>query len=146
MVVTALVQSVLAGIGLSVAGLKFATLLTALIFILGVAQIGPFPVLIPCVAWVFWQDSTAWGVALLVWSLLVGFLDNVMRPVLIKRGANLPLVLILVGVVGGLLSFGFIGLFIGPVVLAVSYTLTVDWVRNAPAQHLNSVEKTSDPA
>ncbi len=145
-VVTALVQSILAGLGLAVAGLKFATLLTALIFILAVAQIGPFPVLIPCVIWLFWQDSTAWGSALLIWSLLVGFLDSFLRPVLIKRGANLPLILILVGVIGGLIAFGFIGLFIGPMVLAVSYTLVIDWVKNVTTQQADSAAATTDPA
>ncbi|MDH3998466.1 MAG: AI-2E family transporter YdiK [Desulfuromonadales bacterium] len=132
-VVTAFVQSVLAGIGMAMAGLKFATLLTALIFILGVAQIGAFPVLIPCVAWLFWKSSIATAVTFAIWATLVGFLDNFMRPMLIKRGANLPLALILVGVVGGLIAFGFIGLFIGPVVLGVSYTLAVDWIEHDPS-------------
>jgi predicted PurR-regulated permease PerM len=59
-------------------------------------------------------------------------LDNVLRPVLIKKGADLPLLLIIAGVIGGLLAFGLVGLFIGPVVLAVAYTLLVAWV-NAPA-------------
>ena len=129
-IVTALVQSLLAGIGLAVAGMQYATLLTALIFVLAIAQIGPFPVLIPCIIYLYWQDNPGWGTALLVWSLVVGSLDNLLRPILIRRGANIPLLLILVGVIGGLIAFGFIGLFIGPMVLAVSYTLIVDWVKS----------------
>jgi predicted PurR-regulated permease PerM len=66
---------------------------------------------------------------LLVWSLFVGSIDNVIRPVLIKRGAHLPLLLIFAGVAGGLLGFGVVGLFVGPVVLAVSYTLLLGWIR-----------------
>jgi predicted PurR-regulated permease PerM len=64
----------------------------------------------------------------LVWAIVCGTMDNVLRPMLIKRGADLPLPLIFVGVIGGLIAFGVIGLFIGPVVLAVAYTLLVDWV------------------
>jgi len=127
-VVTALVQSLLAGVGLAVAGVPFASLLTAVILILCIAQIGPLIVLIPAVIWLFWNDHTAWSIALLIWSIGVGVLDNILRPLLIRRGANLPLLLIFAGVIGGLLSFGIIGLFVGPVVLAVSYTLLNEWV------------------
>ena len=127
-VVTALVQSILGGIGLAVAGVPFAGLLTALILVLCIAQIGPLIVLIPAVIWLFWNDHTGWGIALALWSIVVGFLDNVLRPILIRRGADLPLLLIFAGVIGGLLSFGIIGLFVGPVVLAVSYTLLNEWV------------------
>jgi predicted PurR-regulated permease PerM len=67
---------------------------------------------------------------MLVWSLAVGLMDNFLRPVLIKRGADLPLILIFAGVIGGLLSFGLIGLFVGPVVLAVTYTLADAWVHD----------------
>jgi len=127
-VVTALVQSLLAGVGLAVAGLPFATLLTALVFVLAVAQIGPLPVMGPAVFWLYWQNDAVWGTVLLIWSVIVGAMDNFLRPMLIKRGADLPLILIFAGVVGGLVAFGIIGLFIGPVVLAVSYTLLSAWV------------------
>lgn len=65
---------------------------------------------------------------MLVWTLLVGALDNVLRPMLIKRGANLPLLLIFAGVIGGLVSFGIIGLFVGPVILAIAYRLLESWI------------------
>ena len=78
--------------------------------------------------WLFWSDQTLWGSVLLVWSLVVVTLDNFLRPILIKKGADLPLLLIFAGVIGGLIAFGIIGLFIGPVVLAVTYTLLGAWV------------------
>jgi predicted PurR-regulated permease PerM len=130
-VVTALVQAVLAGIGMAVAGVPYPTLLTALIFVLTIAQIGPAPVLIAAVAWLFWSDASAAGTGLLIWALLVSGIDNFLRPLLIRRGANLPLILIFAGVIGGLLAFGVVGLFIGPVVLAVAYTLLEVWVNDS---------------
>jgi predicted PurR-regulated permease PerM len=97
-------------------------------FMLCVAQLGPALVLIPAVIWVYWRSGASWGTGFLVWAIFCGTLDNFVRPILIKRGADLPLLLIFTGVIGGLIAFGIIGLFIGPVVLAVAYTLLVEWV------------------
>jgi predicted PurR-regulated permease PerM len=130
-VVTALIQSALAGIGLLIAGIPFATILTVVIFMLIIAQIGPLPVLIPAVGWLYWSGDSTWASVLLVWTLLVGSIDNFIRPVLIKKSANLPLLLIFTGVVGGLIAFGLVGIFIGPVVLAVTYTLLAAWIAEA---------------
>ncbi|RNC64799.1 MAG: AI-2E family transporter YdiK [Desulfuromonadales bacterium] len=127
-VVTALIQSFLGGIGLAVAGVPAAALLTAVMFILCVAQLGPGLVLVPTVIWLFWADQTLWGSVMVVWTIIVGTLDNFIRPILIKKGADLPILLIFAGVIGGLISFGVIGLFIGPVLLAVTYTLLQNWV------------------
>jgi len=127
-IVTAILQSVLAGIGLAVAGVPFATILTALAFMLSVAQVGPGLVLIPATIWVYASSGAIWGTGFLVWSVFCGTFDNFLRPLLIRRGADLPLLLIFAGVIGGLIAFGVIGLFIGPVVLAVAYTLLVEWV------------------
>jgi predicted PurR-regulated permease PerM len=127
-VVTALAQTTLAGLGLAVAGVPFATMLTGVIFILCIAQLGPLLVLIPATIWVYSTGSSGWGTALLIWSLVVGFMDNALRPALIRRGADLPLLLIFSGVIGGLIGFGIIGLFVGPVLLAVTYTLLKDWI------------------
>ena len=126
--VTAIVQTVLGGIGLAIAGVPFASLLSALMLMLCIAQLGPGLVLFPAVGWMFWMDQTGWGIFLLVWSVVVSTLDNVLRPILIRKGADLPLLLIFAGVIGGMLGFGLIGLFIGPVVLAVTYTLLEDWI------------------
>jgi predicted PurR-regulated permease PerM len=128
-VVTAIVQSALGGMGLAVAGVPFAGLLTAVMLVLCIAQVGPLLVLLGATAWLFATDATGWGTFMLALSVVVGLLDNFLRPVLIRRGADLPLLLIFAGVIGGLLSFGLIGLFVGPVVLAVSYTLLDNWVR-----------------
>ena len=128
-VVTALVQTVLAGLGLAVAGIPFAGLLTGIALLLCIAQIGPVLVLLPAVIWLYWTDANAWGTALLVWTIVLGALDNVLRPILIRKGADLPLLLIIAGVIGGLLAFGIVGLFVGPVVLAVAYTLFRQWMR-----------------
>ena len=126
--VTAFIQSFLGGIGLAVTGVPAAALLTAVIFMLCIAQVGPMLVLIPAVVWLYWKVGTLWGTVLLIWSLIVGAIDNFIRPVLIRKGADLPLLLIFAGVIGGLMAFGIIGIFIGPVVLAVSHTLLKAWV------------------
>jgi predicted PurR-regulated permease PerM len=131
--VTAVVQAVLGGIGLAIAGVPFVALLTAVMLLLGIAQIGCGPVLLAATGWLFWRGETGWGTFALVWSVAVMTMDNVLRPLLIKRGADLPLLLIFAGVIGGLLSFGLVGLFVGPVVLAVAYTLLDDWTRAAPS-------------
>ena len=126
--VTAIVQALLAGIGLAIAGVPLAPLLTALTFMLCIAQLGPVPVLVPAAIWAFANDNTGWGIFLLVWAGIVATLDNVLRPVLIRLGADLPLLLIFAGVIGGLVSFGLVGIFVGPVVLAVAWTLLEAWM------------------
>jgi predicted PurR-regulated permease PerM len=84
------------------------------------------------VIWLYWTGRTGWGTFLLIVTIVVGTLDNFLRPLLIKKGANLPLLLVFTGVVGGLVSFGLIGIFIGPVVLAVAYTLLLAWIDTTP--------------
>jgi predicted PurR-regulated permease PerM len=133
-VLTALLQAVLAGIGLAVTGVPFAGVLTAVIMLLTIAQIGPLPILVPSVVWLYWKGDVTWGSALLVWTVVVAGMDNVIRPVLIKKGADLPLLLIFAGVIGGLIGFGIIGIFAGPVVLAVTYTLLLEWMRGSGSE------------
>jgi predicted PurR-regulated permease PerM len=127
-VVTALVQAAVSGAGLLLAGVPFAPILAAITFIFCIAQIGPAPVMIPAVIWMFTGPSAVWASILLVFTLIAMTLDNFLRPILIRKGADIPLLLILVGVIGGLLAFGLIGLFIGPTILAVAYTLLQDWI------------------
>ena len=127
-VVTAIVQATLAGIGLRVAGIPFAALLGAVAFVLCIAQLGPLLVLAPAVVWLYWQGSTGAASALLAWTVVVGPMDNILRPILMTKGGDLPMLLMFAGVIGGLLAFGLIGIFIGPVVLAVSYTLLGAWI------------------
>jgi predicted PurR-regulated permease PerM len=128
-IITALVQSIIAGIGLWLAGVPRPGLLLAIIFVLAVAQLGPLPVLVPAVIWLFWSGNILWGSVLVVVTVIVAVVDNVLKPVLIKRGVDLPLLLIVAGVIGGLIGFGVVGLFIGPVILAVTYTLLESWIK-----------------
>jgi predicted PurR-regulated permease PerM len=129
-VVTAVAQSVVAGIGLAVAGVPFASMLTALIFILCLIQLGPVLVMLPAVVWMYYSGDTLWASVLLVFGIVAGTMDQFIRPVLIRRGADLPMLLILAGVIGGLIAFGVLGIFIGPTVLAVTYTLLNAWMED----------------
>lgn len=128
-VVTAFVQTLIGGFGLLLAGIPFAAVLTLVMFLAAVAQVGAALVMIVPVIWLYWSGSPGWGTFLLVVTFVVATLDNVLRPILIKKGADLPLLLIFVGVIGGLLAFGLIGIFVGPVVLAVTHTLVNAWMR-----------------
>jgi predicted PurR-regulated permease PerM len=127
-VVTALIQALIAAIGLFIAGVPFAALLAALVFLLSVAQLGGALVLAIPVVWLYWSDQSGWGTFMLVILIITATIDNFIRPILIKRGADLPLLLIFIGVIGGLIGFGLIGIFVGPVVLAVCYTLLRAWL------------------
>lgn len=127
-VVTAAAQSALGGLGLAVTGVPFAGPLTILMIVLCLAQLGPALVLVPAVVWMYWSGNGAWATVLLVIAVVASTMDNVLRPYLIRKGADLPLLLIFAGVIGGLIGFGLVGLFVGPVVLAVTYRLVEEWV------------------
>jgi predicted PurR-regulated permease PerM len=105
-----------------------AGLLSAVMLFLCLAQLGPVLVLGPAVAWLYWSGHSGAGTTLLVITVVDAALDNIVRPILIRRGADLPLLLIFAGVLGGLVAFGIVGLFIGPVVLTVAYTLASSWM------------------
>jgi len=138
-VVTALTQTIFSALGLLIAGVPFAAVLSAAMLLLAIAQVGVVPVLAAAVAWLFWTGDTFWGTFLLVWTVIAGTMDNFLRPVLIRKGANLPLLLVFAGVVGGLLAFGLIGIFVGPVVLAVADTLLTAWI-HGDVQENQSIE------
>jgi len=127
-VVTAVLQSAIGGVGLAISGIPAAPLLAAVMLFLCLAQLGPLLVLGPAVAWLYWSGQNGAGTLLLVIGVIAVGFDNVVRPLLIRRGASLSLLLIFAGVIGGLIAFGIIGLFIGPAVLTVSYTLLTKWV------------------
>ena len=133
-VLTAIIQSVLGGIGLAITGIPAVAILTAVMFMLCIAQVGPALILIPSIIWLFWKGEPLWGGILIAWSVPVLIIDNIIRPFLIKKGADLPLLLIFAGVIGGLIAFGIIGLFIGPVVLAVSHVLLKAWVSEGESE------------
>jgi predicted PurR-regulated permease PerM len=131
---TALVQTAIGGAGLFIAGVPAAGLLSAVMLFFCLAQLGPMPVLVPAVVWLYWSGHSGLGTLLLIVSVVTGTIDNVLRPILIRRGADLPLVLIFAGVIGGLIAFGIVGLFIGPVVLGITYTLLGTWMARDAAE------------
>jgi predicted PurR-regulated permease PerM len=145
-VLTAFVHALLGGIGLAVAGVPFAVILTGVMFVSAIVQIGVIPFMLCAVAWLYWTGDTTWGTVLLVWTLIISPVDNILRPILIKQGANLPLLLIIAGVIGGLLAFGIIGLFVGPVVLAVAYTLFSAWIGEDQAISQNEKAPSKESA
>ncbi len=131
---TALAQGVVAAIGLWIAGVPSPLLLGAATFLLSPVPIGPPLVWGGAAIWLFSHDEIAWGVFMLVWgALVISSIDNFVKPLLISRGAAMPFVLVLLGVFGGVLAFGFIGIFLGPTLLAVGYSLTRRWVGAASA-------------
>lgn len=132
-VASALLLAAFTWAGLMAAGIPGATLLTAISFMLAIAQLGTVPVLLCASLWLYWSGDIGWAAVLVVWSCLASALDHFLRPFLIKKSGNLSLILVFPGVIGGLISFGFIGIFVGPVVLAVAYTLLAAWVRKSDA-------------
>jgi len=130
-VVTAIAQSIIGGLGLRLVGLPFSGVLTALMFVLCLIQLGPGLVLVPVVIWMYYSGDTTWATILLPIALVAMIIDQFIRPILIRKGADLPLLLIIAGVVGGLIAFGVLGIFIGPTVLAVAYTLLNAWMEEA---------------
>jgi predicted PurR-regulated permease PerM len=129
---TAIMQGLLAYIGFIIAGVPGAAVLGFMTVLLSIVQIGA-PILWGSAAlWLFSQGEPGWGLFMLVWGgIAVSSTDNLIRPWLISRGANLPLILIILGVIGGLLAFGFLGLFLGPVLLAVTWRLIERWSEKA---------------
>jgi predicted PurR-regulated permease PerM len=132
-VVTAIVQTALGTVGVVVAGVPYVAIFAALMFVFCIAQLGPALPMLAAVGWLYLDGATTAAIGLFVWTVIVGLLDNVLRPILIRRGADLPLLLIMAGVIGGLLSFGLVGLFVGPVVLAVAYTELTAWIAEQDA-------------
>ncbi|MBK5001679.1 AI-2E family transporter [Pseudomonas sp. S31] len=129
---TAAAQGLLALIGFLIAGVPGAIVLGLVTFMLSLIPMGPPLAWIPATGWLVWKGEYGMAVFLGIWgTFVISGVDNVLKPYLISRGGNLPLVIVLLGVFGGLLAFGFIGLFIGPTLLAVGYSLLLDWSRNA---------------
>jgi predicted PurR-regulated permease PerM len=124
----ALIQSLLAGLGFMVAGIPATPLLTLFCFFLAVIQVGPSFIVLPVAIYVFSTHDTLFSVLFLAWSIFVGLIDNVLKPLLLGRGSSIPTVIIFIGAIGGLIMSGIIGLFIGSVVLALGYELFRAWI------------------
>jgi predicted PurR-regulated permease PerM len=132
---TAIVQGAVAMIGFAIAGVPGALLLGFVTFIFSLIPGGPPFVWIPATVWLFYTGAPGWGTFLAIWGFLaISGIDNVLRPYLISRGSRLSFLLVLLGVVGGVLGFGFIGIFLGPILLAVGFTLLKEW--SAPSAPL----------
>jgi predicted PurR-regulated permease PerM len=132
---TALVQAVVAGVGFGIAGVPGAVLLGVLTFFFAIVPFGPPIIWIPAALWLFSQGTVGWGVFMVIWGLFgISSVDNFLRPYLISQGSKLPFALIFCGVIGGAMAFGFVGVFLGPTLLAVTFRLIEEWSdTNAPA-------------
>jgi predicted PurR-regulated permease PerM len=137
-VVTALIQTAIGGAGLFLTSAPAAGLITAAAFIFCIAQLGPILVMLPVVIWKFYSGASVSGFVLLAFMLVAGTIDNFIRPILIRKGADLPILLIIAGVIGGIIGFGVMGLFVGPVLLAVSYVLLREWVESPPEEQASA--------
>jgi predicted PurR-regulated permease PerM len=125
---TALVQGILAAAGFAIAGVPAAPLLGLVTFFLSPVPIGPPLVWIPAAFWLFNHVGTGWGIFMIVWGVaVVSSVDNFIKPLIISRGSNLPFILVMLGVLGGVVAFGFIGIFLGPTLLAIGFALVSDW-------------------
>ncbi|HOB99146.1 MAG TPA: AI-2E family transporter [Verrucomicrobiota bacterium] len=129
---TALVQAVVAGIGFAIAGVPAPGLLTLLMFFVAIIPFGAPFVWFPAALWLFLEGHPGWGVFMLIWGTGVSSVDNLVKPWLISQGSRLPFLLIFLGVLGGAVAFGFIGVFLGPTLLAVGYRLIKEWIATAP--------------
>ncbi|HEU4852778.1 MAG TPA: AI-2E family transporter [Telluria sp.] len=130
---TALAQAFVAAIGFTIAGVPAVPLLSVLTFLLSLIPVGPPLVWGGAAFWLFSHGETGWGIFMVLWGVFaISSVDNIVKPMLISRGSDLPFLLVLLGVLGGVLAFGFVGLFIGPTLLAVGFSLMRDWTRVNP--------------
>jgi predicted PurR-regulated permease PerM len=126
-------QAILAGLGLMVAGVPGASLITSAVLILGIIQIGPTVVLLPVVIWAWFAMAPTTAIMFTAYMVPVSLLDNVLRPIVMGRGLRVPMLVILIGVIGGTLAYGITGLFLGPIVLSVMWQLGVAWINEGEA-------------
>jgi predicted PurR-regulated permease PerM len=131
---TALAQGVVAAIGFMIAGVPAALLLGSATFFLSLLPIGPPLIWGGATAWLAYQGQLGWAVFMAIYGFFaISGIDNVVKPLLISRGSSLPFVLVFIGVFGGVIAFGFVGIFIGPTLLAVGFALAQRWTRPSGA-------------
>jgi predicted PurR-regulated permease PerM len=128
----ALIQAFLAGIGLLAAGVPAAGLWALLVLLMAVVQIPVTLLLVPIIVYVFATSSMVVAVPFAIWTLAVSLIDNVLKPMLLGRGVDVPMLVIFIGAIGGFVLEGIIGLFVGAVVLAIGYTLFKAWLEEVP--------------
>lgn len=122
-------QALLAGIGLTVAGVPGVSLLTSIILVLGIVQVGPSIVIIPLIIWSWFTMDVSKALVFTIYMVPVNLMDNILRPLVMGRGLQTPALIILLGVLGGTIGHGITGLFLGPIVLAVIWELSVAWIK-----------------
>ena len=126
----AVLQSLLAGAGLKIAGVPHAGVLAFAVLVLGIVQIGSAPILFPVIIWIWTVKETGAAVLITIYLVLVGLSDNAIKPLLMGRGLSTPVLVIFLGVLGGTLAHGIVGLFVGPIILAVAWELLIAWSRD----------------
>jgi predicted PurR-regulated permease PerM len=129
----ALLQSILAGAGFVAGGIPAPSVLAFLVLLLGLIQIGPTILILPIVVWSWTAMETTHALIFSTYMVLVGLMDNVLRPILMARGLTTPMPVIMLGVIGGTIAYGIVGLFFGPIVLSVAWALMLDWVQQGDA-------------
>ncbi|OAF11860.1 AI-2E family transporter [Bradyrhizobium centrolobii] len=130
----AIVQALLAGVGFKLASVPSAGLLAFIVLLLSIVQIGAFLVLLPVIIWIWTAKDITTALLLTVFLVLVGFIDTMLKPLVMGRGLNTPTIVIFVGVIGGTLAHGIVGLFIGPIILSVAWELAAAWIRTDQAE------------
>ena len=125
----AFIQTVLIGIGFTLADVPGAPVLILIVFILALVQIPTIIVVLPVVVYVFSVESTTVAVIFTVYELVAGMSDNVLKPMLLGRGVEIPMLVILIGSIGGMILMGMVGLFVGAVVFALAYQIFTDWMK-----------------
>ena len=130
----AIIQSLLAGIGFKLAGIPSAGLLAFAVLLLSIVQIGGAIVMFPVIIWIWFDKDFTTALLLTIFLVMVGLLDNVLKPLVMGRGLTTPTLVIFVGVIGGTLAHGIVGLFIGPIILSLAWELTVAWIRTDRAK------------
>jgi len=134
---TSLLQGVVAAVGFAIAGVPGSVTLGFVTFLLSLVPGGPPIVAAPAAFWLYRQGFPGWAVFIMAWGLMVGALDNVVKPLLISRGGSTPMILVMLGVLGGALAFGVIGLFLGPTLVALGYSLFQQWSMSVAGNQSN---------
>jgi len=143
---TALVQGALAAFAFLISGVPGAAFLGFVTFLLAMIPGGPLLVALPAAYWLYLQGRSAWAIFIVIWGIMDSSIDNVIKPLLIRRGVSTPMILVMLGLFGGVMAFGLIGLFIGPTLLALGQTLLQEWTSVVLAQPEPAESEAPKPA
>lgn len=131
----AIIQTIMASLGFFLAGVPLAGLWAVLCLVLAIIQVGVGPIVIPIIIYVWSSSSTLTAILFTVWSIVVLTIDNVLKPWLLGKGAPVPMLVIFLGAIGGFVATGFVGLFLGAVILSLTYKLTIEWLEPASSDN-----------